>query len=84
MARHLATIGPLTVWLNDLPEHSRDAVESRNHLTPVKIVNATGRGLTFDESVELARLLVKTAAQHGWGSDEDKERIIAWAQVKKA
>jgi len=42
-----------------------------------------GMRLTLDESVELARLLIKTAAANGWGSDDpDRLRIIAWAQVK--
>jgi hypothetical protein len=40
--------------------------------------------LELDDCVDLARLLVKFAAKHGWGSDEDRRRIIAWAQVKKA
>lgn len=40
--------------------------------------------LTLDESVELGRLLIKTAAANGWGSDDpDRLRIIAWAQVKR-
>lgn len=40
-------------------------------------------GLTNDAAVELARLLIKTAAANGWGSDEDRERLIAWAPVKR-
>ena len=44
-----------------------------------------GEGIGSDpnEDVELARLLVKRAAANGWGSnDPDRQRIIAWAQVK--
>jgi hypothetical protein len=79
MARHLATIGRLTVWLNEqVPSSMEDTVSVQ--LVPDSKYGAT---LDLDESVELARLLVKTAAQHGWGSDEEKQRIIAWAQVKR-
>jgi hypothetical protein len=79
MARHLATIGRLTVWLHE-------PVNRQDEQPVVEIVSGTRNGpmISLDQSVELARLLVKTAAQHGWGSDEEKQRIIAWAQVKKA
>jgi hypothetical protein len=79
MPRHLATIGRLTVWLNEqVPSSMEDTVSVQ--LVPDSKYGAT---LDLDESVELARLLIKTAAQHGWGADEDRQRVIAWAQVKK-
>jgi hypothetical protein len=59
----------------------------RGSLPPiVKLTNKTdGREpirLTLDDCVDLARLLIKTAAAQGWGSDDpDRQRIIAWAQV---
>lgn len=39
--------------------------------------------ISNDAAVELARLLIKTAAANGWGSDEERERIIAWAPVRR-
>jgi hypothetical protein len=80
MARHLATIGRLTVWLD---RHIDGAHESALIRFVVDDSRRDALNLSLDQSVELARLLVKTAAQHGWGSDEEKQRIIAWAQVKK-
>ncbi len=76
MARHLATIGRLTIWLEEgmvatIPPEIR------------LVANYKQARLSLDQSVELARLLIKTAAQHGWGSEEDKERLIAWASIKK-
>jgi hypothetical protein len=77
MSRHLATIGRLTVWdLSDVPD-------IRPALRFVGKSMGESEVLDLDQCVDLARLLVKFAAKHGWGSDEDKERIIAWAQVKK-
>jgi hypothetical protein len=78
MARHLATIGRVTVWLDE-PVNRPDEMPVIRFVTDSKY----GAQLTLDLAVQLARLLVKTAAQHGWGSDEDKERVIAWAQVKR-
>jgi len=79
MARHLATIGRLTVWLDE-------NYAGREGPLVRFVIDGSRKdalNLSLDQCVELARLLVKTAAQHGWGSDEEKQRIIAWAQVKK-
>ncbi len=85
MARHLATIGRLTIWLNE-PVNRQDenpTVLVVQEFGPAARLPERGAQLSLDESVELARLLIKTAAQHGWGSEDDKQRVIAWAQVKK-
>jgi len=72
MAEHLATIGKITAWdLTDVPD-VRPAL---------RLVCEHSAILEPEECIALARLLVKFAAQHG--SDLDRERIIAWAQVKK-
>lgn len=39
--------------------------------------------ISNDAAVELARLLIKTAAANGWGSDEERERLIQWAPVNR-
>lgn len=39
--------------------------------------------LTLDEAVELARVLVRAAATNGWGSDTERQRLIAWAPIGK-
>jgi hypothetical protein len=78
MARHLATIGRLTVWLNE-PANRQDELPTVTLVADSKY----GAQLSLDQFVELSRLGVKTAAQHGWGSDEERERVIAWAKVKK-
>jgi hypothetical protein len=37
--------------------------------------------ISNEAAVELARLLIRAAAANGWGSDEDRKRLIAWAKV---
>lgn len=85
MPRHLATIGRLTIWLNE-PVNRQDELPTVlvvQEFGPAARLPERGAQLSLDQSVELARLLIKTAAQHGWKTEKERERLLAWEQVKK-
>lgn len=79
LIKPLGEVGPIAV--RGIPGGKTIGLVIHPDSAPAK--GKVGVVLSNDQSVDLARLLIKTAAANGWGSDEDRERLIAWAPVKR-